>query len=868
MRNVSNQYIETMAHRRDFYAEAEITFADGETKTVNKKDFWISGNSFTHSAGGSSFPIGMLIAKRITFSLNNEDDQWSEYDFFGAKIQLFTRFLLDDGKIESLNMGEFTVITPETYGTTVEVTAMDESYKTDIEYSTGLAAPVSVGLALRDSCANCGITLLTTTFKNDDFIIHTIPEKITHRQFIGMCAMLAGGNAVLDEYNRLKIITYDLSALGNSGLDGGKFDQLGLSEYVTGDIADGGNFAPWDVGYIADGGSFGDRKNIHVLYEVKSGMTVGVDDVVITGVQMQDEEGEVHLYGKEGYVISTENQLAIGKEDEAVQRIGDILVGLRFRPFTAEHIAYPLAEFMDPAFIIDRKQNVYQTVLTDIEFKYFGFTTLKCTADSPLRNSSKYNNAAAKAVIESRKIVNEKISQYDRTMQTLTNLMTQSFGVFKTEEVLEDGSTVFYMHNKPTLEESQTIWKMTADVFAVSTDGGETWNAGLDSEGNAVVNVLSAIGIQFEWARGGVLSLGGDNNINGQINIFDKNNVLCGRIDNDGIYIFSPGTSRYVIISPTTGFRYHTTGGTYIGAFFSKTVQLAPEDVEKTRNPYVYGTLKDGSGYPSQIGPIKTYQIGYFQDNDTASRTEKEHTTTIGDLTIPIGYTYTYAASHSNVVFPCSSYVFDADGTYQYSYQISHLNVYNNAISTPYHISIELPEEFKYATDIDVQIDFKWNNPYLDEKYADKIFGLKFTANNDAYLPSCANGVEYSVYYEIGTTYLAPTPSNWLKNGPRAYIPAYITTGSVQKPSSYAKSEAAKQDDNVRFQIIKASEVNLPAVLPETYQVYPNYSYNFSTDNATLELDIGVAVNIHSSILGDGAIDLTECFQIYVGLSA
>ena len=60
--------------------------------------------------------------------------------------------------------------------------------------------------------------------------------------------------------------------------------------------------------------------------------------------------------------------------------------------------------------------------------------------------------------------------------------------MYKTEEILDDGSSVFYMHNKPTIGESQTIWKMTADAFAVSTDGGKTWNAGMDSSGNAVVN--------------------------------------------------------------------------------------------------------------------------------------------------------------------------------------------------------------------------------------------------------------------------------------------------------------------------------------------------------------------------------------------
>lgn len=81
----------------------------------------------------------------------------------------------------------------------------------------------------------------------------------------------------------------------------------------------------------------------------------------------------------------------------------------------------------------------------------------------------------------------------------LPQILAKSFGLFQTVEVLSDGSSIYYLHNKSTLDGSTTIWKMTGDAFAVSTDGGATWNAGLDSNGNAVLNVLSTIGIKAEW---------------------------------------------------------------------------------------------------------------------------------------------------------------------------------------------------------------------------------------------------------------------------------------------------------------------------------------------------------------------------------
>ena len=151
----------------------------------------------------------------------------------------------------------------------------------------------------------------------------------------------------------------------------------------------------------------------------------------------------------------------------------------------------------------DYKQNTYQCYITNTTYQIGNYQSVSCDAKTPARNSASRFTEATQAFVKAKKNTKVQINEYNKAVQALTSLITQSFGVYKTEEKLEDGSTIFYMHNKPTLKGSDTIWKMTADAFAVSTDGGKTWNAGMDSQGNAVVNVLSAIGIRFDWARGG-----------------------------------------------------------------------------------------------------------------------------------------------------------------------------------------------------------------------------------------------------------------------------------------------------------------------------------------------------------------------------
>lgn len=533
MKNVSNEFRKTMNTRTDFYMEADVVFADGTEKELERKDFYLSGNSYTDAAGSSSFPLGVALEKQIQISIVNDKDQFSEYDFYGAKFTVYCCLDLDSGTTEKILLGTFTVTEPETYGSIITVNAVDDMYKGDKDYSTGLTFPMTAGQALRDSCSACGVTLLDTTFTNDDYVISEMPEGITHRALWGLCAMLAGGNARMDEYNRLRIISYDFSLFDRAGLNGGIFDSD--NPYSSGDTADGGSFNPWDVGSVVDGGTFNEAKDYHVFWKAKN-LTVATDDVVITGVQTTIDE-ETYRFGEEGYILSLTNQLIEGNPQDAVNRIGALIVGARFRPFSMDHTAYPLAEVGDVCFVVDRKQNTYQAIVTDVNFTFFGFTTLQCQADSPIRNSSKYNSQTTQAIVQARLSAKKQISAYDKEVQMMTSIMSNSMGMYESKEQTESGGVIVYQHNKPTLEESVIIWKKSEQGFQVSTDGGKTWNAGMTADGRAVLNMLSVIGIQFDWARGGTLTLGGPDNGDGLLSTLNALGVEVVRIDKDGATI-------------------------------------------------------------------------------------------------------------------------------------------------------------------------------------------------------------------------------------------------------------------------------------------------------------------------------------------
>ena len=246
------------------------------------------------------------------------------------------------------------------------------------------------------------------------------------------------------------------------------------------------------------------------MYQWKN-ISVGTDDVVITGIRLvyQGENGEdvSVIEGKEGYILEVTNPLAAGREKELASLLGAMMIGATFRKFEGDHIAYPLAEFMDPSLIVDRKQNVYRTYITDIDFTFLGMTTLKNSAEDALRNSSQYFSDGVMAYIKARKLVVQERTEREKAVANLAKQLSESSGLFMTEEVQGDKSVIYYMHDKPTLKESQVIWKLTALAFGISTDGGKTYPYGFTVDGETITRLLYAEGINADYIKTGVLNI-------------------------------------------------------------------------------------------------------------------------------------------------------------------------------------------------------------------------------------------------------------------------------------------------------------------------------------------------------------------------
>ena len=211
------------------------------------------------------------------------------------------------------------------------------------------------------------------------------------------------------------------------------------------------------------------------------------------------------------------------------------VIGTTIRVYSLSCLSDPTIEAGDSIKVTDRKGRSFESFVTNCTFTLCGNQELSLGAETESENQYQRFSISDKIVSKANQNNQQLINDYNNEMQRLTDLMMGSFGIYKTEEKQKDGSTIFYLHDKKTLKESTTIWKMTANAIAVSTDGGKTFNAGLGKDGNVITKVVSTIGINFDWAKGGTLNLGGEKNGNGVLKVTDSSGNLVGMMSNDGL---------------------------------------------------------------------------------------------------------------------------------------------------------------------------------------------------------------------------------------------------------------------------------------------------------------------------------------------
>lgn len=503
MRNLSTEFKEQQnSGNRNYLKYADFTFTDGSTLSITDKDLWSNGFKFEDAVSQSgSFDIGAAIVNKLTLQINNFSGKYTDYIWDGARVVCYIGLELSTG-IEKIRICTMTV-TDAPYQNTaiISLTCEDSMRLFDRDYSDSkLTYPATRLQIIQDACEVCGVTLQSTRFDNDDFVIQNRPDdsSITFRQIIAWVAQMGCQWAKTDAYGRLCLGWYKNEVP----------DDFYNKEEV-----------PWkDI----EGKDILDTTGAQIITVMQKGITA-IDtngftpwlyDVEITGIKVTEyvenssqNEAKTYQSGKSGYVIEISDNKLIqeGSGEKICQIIAARCVGLKFRPFTTGALTNIAWEAGDTIEISDRNGKQYKSFLTSVTLNPGAFEQLECSAKSVSRNKQKQYTLSQQVQAENKKNLKDERTAREKALEELSKRLAESSGTYTTVETQPDGSNIYYLHNKPQLSDSDIVWKMTAEAWAVSTDGGQHWNGGMTVDGDVIARILTATGVNADWINTGTI---------------------------------------------------------------------------------------------------------------------------------------------------------------------------------------------------------------------------------------------------------------------------------------------------------------------------------------------------------------------------
>lgn len=601
MRNLSTEFKEEQNNGNHRYLKfVDITLKNGTELHLDNSNLWSNGFSFEEAvSSGDNFDIGAAIINKFSVAINNIEETFSEYVFSGAKAVVYVGLKLSTG-IEKIRICTGTVSEePKQKSSIINLTLLDNMSKFDRDYAdVKTIFPSTRNQVVRDICSVCGVTLQTVKFDHDDFIIQSRPdnEALTCRQMLAWVAQIGCQWAKCDEYGRLCIEWYkDISLDSNN------------------------------------------------LINIKSitNMSVDLEDVIITGVKVteyienpsEDNPVKTYMYGKEGYVLSiAENKLITENTGNTIASIiGEKCVGMRFRPFSLNCITDISIEAGDAVKVTDRKGKVFLSYVTNVKLQPGNYEAISCGAESAERNSAKQYSLLTQVEVAARKNIQKEKTEREKALEELAGRLENSPGVFTTVETDTGGGKIYYLHNKPKLSDSDMVWKMTAEAWAVSTDGGKTWNAGMTVDGDTIVRILNAVGVNADWIE------------TGSITVRDSNGDIIFSVDMDAKSVIISGDAVRI-------------GGRPVKDVIDSGIAESKNYSDKKLSDYANTVSKDLEKIQSQVdGQVEDWYFDYepSMQNIPASQwtTTEERQKHIGDRFFWKSKGYAYRFMEDNGVW-------------------------------------------------------------------------------------------------------------------------------------------------------------------------------------------------------------------------
>ena len=586
---------EVNGDNRNFLYYIDATLADTTVLHLGNEDLWQGGITVEDAISEeTSLAVGSAIINQCTIILNNINERLNEYEFKDAKIVLRIGLMVD-GAIEQFQKGIDTVNEIMYDGSLITLICLDNMVCFDKPYTPGVTYPTSLSVIVNDACRQCNVAFVQPSSEMPMWqsVIPDIAfeQSLTFRDIIAWAAQMNGANARINRFGELEFMWYDLASLNaDASVINPAVDEVYLEE----DSND-----PTLVSVVETENNNGILLESPVFNYLKSLYTINVArmDTVITGVKVivqndNADESALNEYvsGTNEYMVVIQNNKFINNNNaqDVADAIAAKVVGMTYRKANYTHIGYPTMEAGDIAFVFDNKNRLYRTLVSSTIFVSGDQQSTYSAGETPVENLTNRYTESTKNYVRSKDV-------FKKSFNSLQERINNSAGLYTTEVPDGEGGTIYYLHDKPQLSSSMNIWKMTAEAWGVSTDGGETYKYGMTVDGDAIIRILDATGINADWLKVGTIQSRNDRAL---FNL-DRGYFSIESADNLTRMLFR-GWAAAIILQHRTS--------TDQNWDYSKEMGVSTEDT------YVVGEIYMSASGKS-VSSMQQYRIGTYDDN-------------------------------------------------------------------------------------------------------------------------------------------------------------------------------------------------------------------------------------------------------------
>ena len=537
--------------RSDYDVTVNLSLIDQTDVTLTNANIMMDGLTIEDAISPSgSLQFGSSIINSAKVVINNFEGTFTDVNFIDAEAEIYIGYDIN-GTVERIRKFTGTVVQSNYGGSSIALTIYDHMHRFDKPYNSSLdfANGQSLINIVTECCAQCGVTTSLSTFPNSTYLVYSLPSSnsTTYRDVIGWAAQIAGRCARCNRFGALEFVWYDMSTLATNLAafkDAGKTAEL---------FANPNYFISTNTpNFYADSA---DQHLIHAMYS----HTVALDETIVSGLKLRVNTGESYsdsveeyTYGSDDYMLVVEGNPLIRENADAL--VVDMFTALNPQPFHVASITQvrnPLIEAGDIAIVFEGSK-LYPVIVSSVNFLVGGSQTIESSAQTKQRQAATRYSEGERVVLQAREMIRQERTARETAYDNLEEAINSHSGLYQTVEHTTYGD-IYYLHDQPTIATSTIIWRMSAEAFGVSTDGGTTWNLGFTVTGDMLVRILSAGLINADWIQAGDLTLGYGEGRIGTLKLYDAQNNLVCEMSQNGLKTSGEDGS-YVMLNNTVGF--------------------------------------------------------------------------------------------------------------------------------------------------------------------------------------------------------------------------------------------------------------------------------------------------------------------------